>query len=480
MPQNLFDVIPERLFSVLASPLRRYYSDVLFLIYQQYRRNRFNIDRQDMVQIIADYIEEEQADQYFNQALDEEIWNESLDNPKDARDKANFILRKLEDTGWISIETATDYRQYIMLADWSVRLMETLDRLKNPQEVEYQGFVYATYSALYADYAETDSHIALEQACWNTEQLNSSLKSLYQNIKRHTEQVLNQRQTPEILKLHFDEYQKTIIDKSYHRLKTSDSVFKYRPQIVAKVNQWYNNYKKIEEIARLDMQRERYDTLDEAVIGVRQQLDFIRESYMSMDDMLNGIDKRNSQYANASYMQVKYGLFQSNADTSGQLMAILNHLADGIKNGRLDRRDMLDDGTAELFSIFSQAYMDENSIYKPRAMVRNHQPEAINEVAGPTREQKEQALCQYKRRIESLISKEKINRLVMDCLNDRADIAASEMDIEEIEDLINLIYIADYANAAGVDYSVEFNGRPMTRTQNGAFEFKDIKIKKKG
>lgn len=479
MPQNLFDVIPENLFSVLASPLRRCYSDVLFLIYREYRLNPFSIDRQNMVQIIADYIEEAQDEEDFSEELDEEIWNESLDNPKDARGRANFILRKLEDTGWINIETSTDYTQHIMLNDWSVLLLQLLDKLKNPHEVEYQGFVYATYSALYADYADTESHIALEQAYQNTEQLNDSLKSLYQNIKQYTERMLAQSELPEILKLHFDEYQKSIIDKSYHRLKTSDNVSKYRPQIVAKIDRWYNDYKKVEEIARMDMQRGRYDSLENAVIGVRRQLDAIRQSYASMDELLNGIDKRNSQYASASYTQVKYGLFQSNADTSGQLVDILNRLANDIKEGRSDRSDTVSDDAAGLFSIFGQGYIDENSIYKPRSMARNHQPEAINELIGPTHEQKEKKIRQFKQRLDSLMSKERINKLVMDYLKDKDSITASEMDIDDIEDLINLIYTADYAGSKGVDYRAEFEGRPMVRSANGAFEFKDIEIKRR-
>lgn len=136
---NLFAVIPERFFSVLASPLKQDYAAILFRIYDQYQLTTFGMERDVVIDLIVDYIE--QKDGFFEQALADEIWEESLDTPAGPRERAAFILRKLEATGWVVSEVYSNYVQYISLPDYAIKILDVLDKIRRHRQVEYQGYV---------------------------------------------------------------------------------------------------------------------------------------------------------------------------------------------------------------------------------------------------------------------------------------------------------------------------------------------------
>lgn len=85
---NLFSIIPDRFFSVLASPLKEHYAGILFKIYDQYLLTSLGMERDLVVDVIVDYIEVNWDEGgHFSGVLDDEIWEESLDNPPGPRDR---------------------------------------------------------------------------------------------------------------------------------------------------------------------------------------------------------------------------------------------------------------------------------------------------------------------------------------------------------------------------------------------------------
>ncbi len=192
-----------------------------------------------------------------------------------------------------------------------------------------------------AEEAGKQGHIALEKAYEQTEQLISGLKSLNHNIKRYIEIVLKEKKPQEILKIHFEDYKQEILDRSYHRLKTSDNVSKYRPRIIRRISEWYENDLWVAEIAAADVRRGRFKSIDEAKQDAYRRLDFIRQSYLNMDGLLEEIDRRNAQYANSSFMQIRY-ILNSSRDTEGQLLEILKYLAGLLKRPSYGSWAMMD------------------------------------------------------------------------------------------------------------------------------------------
>ncbi|MBF7081627.1 hypothetical protein IT084_01345 [Desulfallas sp. Bu1-1] len=474
---RLFDIIPDKLFSVLASPLKEDYAAILFKIYEQYLLTTFGIEREVLVDIIVDYIEEKQENDYFGRALDDEIWEESLDNPTGARDRAAFVLRKLESAGWLTVETYSDYKQYVTLNDYAIRILETLDKIRQNRQTEYQGFVFATYTLLYSAEADRQGNLALEKAYEQTEQLINGLKSLNHNIKRYIERVLSQKNPGEILRMHFQDYKKEIIDHSYHRLKTSDNVSRYRPRIIKKINTWLNDTAWVNRAADLDVRRMRFPDRDAARKELYRKLNYIRQSYVTMDSLLEEIDRRNAQYANASFLQLKY-ILNSSKNTEGQLLDILKHLAGLRTGGQLRADDPLPEALESLYSIFTQGYLDAGSLYTARENSKNHRPEEMSLPEGPGEEQKSRRLQHYREMLARRMTREKINDYVLEKLAGRPDITAEELGIRDMEDFIKLIYIAAYSPSRLAKYRVDFKLNQRITTAEG-FSFKNIRIRRK-
>lgn len=474
---RLFDIIPDKLFSVLASPLKEDYAAILFKIYEQYLLTTFGIEREVLVDIIVDYIEEKEESDTFGQALDDEIWEESLDNPTGARDRAAFVLRKLENTGWLTVETYSDYKQYITLNDYAIRILEVLDKIRENRQAEYQGFVFATYTLLHSDEAERQGNLALEKAYEQTEQLINGLKSLNHNIKHYIERVLSKKSPGEILRMHFEDYKKEIIDRSYHRLKTSDNVSRYRPRIIKKINAWLNDTAWVNRAADLDVRRDRYPDRESAKKELYRKMDYIRQAYLTMDSLLEEIDRRNTQYANASFLQLKY-ILNSSKNVEGQLMDILSYLAGLRVDKKMRAGDPLPAEIQPLYSIFTQGYLDAGSLYTARENSKNHKPEEISLPEGPDEEQKSRRLEQYKAMLARRMTLKRINNYVLEKLDGKPAITAAELGIKEVEDFVKLIYVAAYSPSRLAKYRVDFSPEKKITTREG-FNFKNIRINRK-
>lgn len=85
---KLFDVLPEELFSVLASPNRALYADALEVLYTAYREN-LRMPEQTLFTMLRNRLEEELLAANFD---DEDIYEEEL---SDLSGRARFIIRKL-------------------------------------------------------------------------------------------------------------------------------------------------------------------------------------------------------------------------------------------------------------------------------------------------------------------------------------------------------------------------------------------------
>jgi hypothetical protein len=474
---NLFKVIPYNFFTVLSSPLKNIYSDIIFLIYQQHLLINFGLKREITIDVITSYLEDQVQDENFTRALDDEIWDESMDALSEVKDRANFILRKLEKTGWLTIETYSNYEQYVNLTDHAIKIIDILDKIKENYQAEYQGYVYATYTLLYSNEAERQRHIALEKVYEQTEELIRGLKSLHHNIKRFIERVLNEKKPQDILKLHFYDYKQEIIDKSYHRLKTSDNVSKYRPMIISKIDEWYNNEDVVLDISMAEVKRDRYSDLDKAKEATYARLDFVRQAYLNLDQLLEEIDRKNTRYANASFMQLKY-ILNSNKNTEGQLLEILKYGA-GLLKEEYRKDDTLPEELEKLFTLYSQDFIETESLYKPRQLSKDHNPEELQNLGMIEDKLREKRIMELQEHLAQKMTRKKINEFVLKRLGVRNHIRASEMGVNDIEDFIRLIYIAAYSRSKQVDYSVDFIGERI-RSEEGSFEFKDILIKKRG
>ncbi|HHY35056.1 MAG TPA: hypothetical protein GX510_05415 [Firmicutes bacterium] len=197
-----------------------------------------------------------------------------------------------------------------------------------------------------------------------TNELIGYLHSLYQNIKRYTKKILAQKRPQDILAVHFLEYQQEILDKAYHQLKTSDSVYKYTSKILQTVRRWKSDPTIISILAESALKEKLVTgSLADAKNDILTKLSFIETSYANIDDILNEIDRKNEQYARASLQRVKY-FVNNSCDTEGTLIQLLRIMGDWIERGLVSKRAAFP--VDDLFSLVEVRVLDPGSLYTPR------------------------------------------------------------------------------------------------------------------
>ncbi len=78
----------------------------------------------------------------------------------------------------------------------------------------------------------------------------------FRKPERYTKKILAQKRPQDILAVHFLEYQQEILDKAYHQLKISDSVYKYRSKILQTVKRWKSDPATISVLAQSALDEE--------------------------------------------------------------------------------------------------------------------------------------------------------------------------------------------------------------------------------
>jgi hypothetical protein len=471
---ELFQVIPERLFGLLASPLKEAYAAILFRIYDQYQLTTFGMEREVVVDVILDYLETLAEQSNVLDALGEDIPEEGEERVS-LRGRASALVRKLENSGWIKVETWANYQQYVSLPDYAIKLLDTLDKIRQNRQVEYQSFIYAVYTAVTAEEALRQPHLALDRAYETTLELVNHLKTLNHNIKRYLEKVLAQEEAAEILRLHFEDYKLEVLDKAYHRLKTADNVSRYRPKIIERVQEWLHDPLWVSDLVNHELRLEKGLQEDQCRNEIYRKLETILQVYLGLDELLEEIDRRNSQYAAASLRQVQY-ILSSGKNTEGQLLEILKYLADLRREGH--RADsLIRDEVSEVFSIFSQKFLDWGSLFTARLPARPHSGGVMGEDEEDPAA-REQRLRSYIERMARRLTRDKVNQWVLERMEGRNEVRAIDLNIWEIEDYVNLIYTAVYARSKKVQYTVDFREQ-AGQVEYGEFRFPNFRIKKK-
>ena len=463
---KLFSAVPERFFGILAGPNREIYADLLLQIYSLYQQTPFRLQREDVVALITDVLDE--REDFVLEEGEEELGG--------ARERANFILRRLcsVEVGWFNLEEDNDYQQYVTITEPARIMLEALDKIANRQTEEYRGYVFATYSALCSEESKHQKDLALDSAYRETRNLLNSLKTLRDNIKGYIKDAVSKTSAKELLILHFEEYTQNIIDQNYHRLKTSDHVSRYRPAIINKINEWEMNH--VDEI--INLYRERDKEKPEEIIRQEfyEKTSFIRTAYRELDIYLEEIDRYNALYAKSSYRQLKY-LLETDQDLTRSLVDILDYLAEQVTKKELTLKDYLANDLPLRLNEFT--FFNKDPLYKPRKPASEHRPE--QKLVLLPEDKKKELLKKSLEEVKNRYSIDVINEFFLKKAEGRDEVEAAEL-VENLEDFIKLIYLNAYFRHQKAAYVIKEEKRRFAgrKVEKGPFRFKNIKIVRKG
>lgn len=462
----LFQIILEKFFSILSSGNKRLYWECIYKLFTiMSNQLSFGVKREDIIDELVYYFD---SDMSMEISRDEDAAENGFRDIRDSRDKANFIIRRLADCGWISIETDNNHEQKVYFLDYSIEILRTLVSITKHERIEYQGYIYTIYNLLRG--SNENPGIALQQIYENTDKLITGLKNLNSNIKKYIDELTRHATVKEIMDALFDDYMLNVVDKAYHRLLTSDNVAKFRPEIISRLEgkKSDNRYldraaKEIAEINELSP--------EEAKEKVYDYLRDIRDAFLNMDNILEEIYRRSTQYQKSAVNRARF-LLSTSEDVQGQIKEILLYLNEEIEDMEMDlgsiyQYEFLDN----LVSVYNAGILDEASFYVPPVSKGVFSPDELRgpEVDAEARRERFEAMQE---KLRNVISVQSITDYVAGALGDKQVMDAASLPLLSNEDVLRLIYIRLYGQRRRMGYTVKVKEKISV---NG-FTFRNFEI----
>lgn len=458
----MFHILPGNFFVPLSSPNRIVYWDCICKLFTTMQHQlSFGVERDVLVDELEYYFDQTQAAE-----MDEEEF-QSLDS----RGKANSMLRKLEFYGWIEIETDKSYVQRVNFQEYAVKIIKTLLEIADGKQMEYQGYIYTIYSLARSN---TDHPgIVLLQILENTDMLITGLKNLNSSIKHYMDELTRHKTVSEIMHALFNDYITNIVDKAYHRLLTSDNVSKFRPEIIERLESKSRNEKyltqAVQEIASI-----REVSEEEGRELVYQYLHMTIEAFRNMDDILEEINQKNTQYQRAAINRAKF-LLSGDEDVRGQLKEILLGINETMNEEKMElggiyKIEFLD----ELIRIYSSSVIDENSLYAPTQGKKTFVSQDVVQ-ENPDLQLRQEKIRRITEKMQKILSPVRIETYVNEQLGEKKQMQASQFPLNSDDDFIKLIYIRLYGQRKNMNYQIEV----LDEMQCGEYRFKDYMIRRK-
>lgn len=362
--------------------------------------------------------------------------------PVDSGTTAASMLRRLIRTGWMSEEEQADFTRLISIAEPARPFFEAIHTVSSGLSVEYESHIIAVYSLLTSDAVRQDGEHAVMNAHFHTRLLIESLKTLEQNIRVHIEALYRDAvEIQDILHAHYDRYMHEVVDRAYNRLKTSDNLSRYRPRIIASVNQL------LTDPAWLARTAEKYAVIKripvkEAGQRVIELLSEVRDDLLHIDPILERIDDRNRRYSRISTERIRTKLY-SDYSLQGKI-------------GRILKAWLNPDLPPELcglgHGIVRKRFLDRDSLYVRRSKDRETEDEPKPEDIGAEIERLETEL---RLRLANQLNPARIGMfLAAYCTKPGVPVSAERF-VTDVTGYVKILYAAVYAEGRGEEFPYE-------------------------
>lgn len=465
--KHLFEILPPQFFKPLTGKYRREYADCIMLLLNSFKPEiSYGVNREIVVRALTDYFEVDDAEMTF----DEETY------VSDARDKANGVIAMLKSCGWIEYEQETNHQLNIVLYEYAIPIIESMNRVVREEEAEYQGIISQIHASLQnKDLYSKPYELIIKGVQENTERLLSELKKLNASIKRHMEKQTNDMEADEILNQFF-EYHKNIGSKAYLRMKTSENISYFRSSIIERLEYLLETPDIMERAVSGYMEVEEKTDESEAYDSVVQMLLDVKSSFYRLDDIIEEIDRKHTRYMRNAVMRARFLLATGN-NLEGKLSQILNQYVEELNGGTPeDSMDEAENELSRLAALYPQNYISPESLQSIPVVKA---PGKVDELSEENRMSEEERRL-YKEALRmnnrNRFSRKNINAFVMALLKDCKRMPVNEIPVESRRDLLRIIYISIYAGNRANNYTIE---RTKERTEIAGFSLPYFEIIRK-
>lgn len=444
---NLYDVIPENLFSVLASKNKWLYVKTLFVLLEAFKQH-LKISKDELISMIISRLDDDIIAADFS---DEEL----LENEYSTSGKAHFLVRRLKSVGWILIETESDFKEYVTVPGFSYKIIQLLYDISNVSEAENFAYVYSTYSSLKNADDTRDAYemiTALNDGADRTEKLVESLKSVYHSITYYNQQLIDTLNVNNVLHSHYEIYQEEIVARILKPLKIKDSVPKYKMPIQLILKKWLVDENAVEEMVRYTASNQKIDE-DEYRTDILKKIYYIMETYDNLEkDFINVIDNKNRQYTKATTQKIDY-LINSDQTVKGNLISLLKYISDDKYTEKVC--SLLEDS----FELYELSYINDESLYsRKKSVKRDRNSELIMTESPIDFEIKAKAMAMQI--MNNKYSKQNVAAFVDKLLENKDEVSTADFEIQDddtyIMTLLSVVQANDRNSRYRISVSKEF------------------------
>lgn len=460
---DLYNVIPKQFFSLLASKNQSIYVGCILEIYKAYEQGSIlGMDKTLARQVLVDYLE-------YNPLL-EELEGSEEDQTTTNRDRANYILRRMEECEWIDVDVNNDYEEIVNFRDYSITIIEALREIASDslygyeaEGHEFRGYIYTVFSLLSNEHGEYG--MVIEQVYKNTAAFVREIRKLDSRLKYYIRSIIDNSEIKDLISLLVN-YKIELMDQAYRKLKTSDNINKYRLEIVKKLESYQQDPVIMETIAKEYLVKTK-NNHDLALVRANKRIDDMIDIYNSVNYIIDEIDQKNKVYVNSTIAKIKF-LLSDDENIITKLSRILRYTANGIKTRRSKK---VMETIEPLFDIATYQQIGNNSLFTPRGFYRRVDSQFLAENnGGPGVRLQEEFYKEFERNY----SEDVINRYLLDYFRDNTQIKASDIIRNDMSDeaVLRLLYILVYAGDE-LDYYIQ----PLnTEIQHTRFALADFEI----
>ena len=448
MAKNLFEILPADFYKPLTSKYRRMYADAILLIFNTFKPEiSYGVNRDIIVRTLMDYFELD----------DDEISFDDENYVSDARDKANGVIAQLKAAGWLEYEQTDDHQLNVVMFEYAIPIIESMNRVIKEEETEYQGLISQIHSTLQNDELLSKPYeliiVGVEES---TERLVSELKRLSVSIKRYMEKQTNEMDANEVLE-HFFKYHQDIGSKAYLRMKTAENIAYFRSSIIDRIDYILSSSDIMTRAVKGYMEVRKVEDADTAYDMLVSNLIDIKSAFYKIDDIIDEIDSKHTKYMKNAVRRAQFLLSTGN-NLEGKLSRILNLMAEDINNERGALFEA-DEKESMKISIYPQRYISPESL---KTMPVKKQMTEIGIIdSAPVMTEEERTLYKeaLRQKNSRRFTRKNVNAFVEELLKDKEKIPVTEIEINSKRDLIRLIYISIYAGNAANVYKVKRTSR---------------------
>ena len=287
---QLFDRLPDRLFSPLASPNRRVYGALLLDLYPLFF-DQIHSDVFPSRETVRQEIEERLA-------VMAAAWQDEPDaapvpapTSEPEGNPAAQAYRRLLMAGWIE-EEMEGYRVRVTVPPAVGTLWASLMEVARPDRVFYGGMVLSIFNNVQRAWEEPQAQVlALRQAAREARRFIQHLNTMIYGLKGLLGEISGCDDHRRILSRFFDDFVERILVQDYKRLKTRNNPFRYRQQILQRVRELEYDLERKQSLVAGYLEQTGESDSESAWQSINDDIRQLRDVFERLDGHLDRVDR---------------------------------------------------------------------------------------------------------------------------------------------------------------------------------------------